>query len=220
MKKVLKSMLAIGLTASMLFVLSGCGNKEEEKTTNDNEKTNVEQENKTVEFSMGSWSDNVYSNDFLGLKFKLPNGWKYSSDEEIAEMMNLGAELLNDEQKAAAEVSKLNSAYYMVANDPNTGDNISIISEKPVMEVTTEFYINQLKTQLQNVNTINYEIGETSKETVAGKECDTLTVDASMSGVKMTQRYYIYKVDKYVICIISTSTSGEQKINDIMKNFE
>lgn len=220
MKKILKSMLAIVLTASMLFVLSGCGNKEEEKTTNDNEKTNVEQENKTVEFSMGSWSDNVYSNDFLGLKFKLPNGWKYSSDEEIAEMMNLGEELLNDEQKAAAEVSKLNSAYYMVANDPNTGDNISIISEKPAMEVTTEFYINQLKTQLQNVNTINYEIGETSKETVAGKECDTLTVDASMSGVKMTQRYYIYKVDKYVICIISTSTSGEQKINDIMKNFE
>lgn len=220
MKKVLKSMLAIVLTASMLFVLSGCGNKEEEKTTNDNEKINVEQENKTVEFSMGSWSDNVYSNDFLGLKFKLPNGWKYSSDEEIAEMMNLGTELLNDEQKAAAEISKLNNAYYMVANDPNTGDNISIISEKPAMEVTTEFYINQLKTQLQNVNTINYEIGETSKETVAGKECDTLTVDASMSGVKMTQRYYIYKVDKYVICIISTSTSGEQKINDIMKNFE
>lgn len=220
MKKVLKSMLAIVITASMLFVLSGCGNKEEEKTTNDNEKMNVEQENKTVEFSMGSWSDNVYSNDFLGLKFKLPNGWKYSSDEEIAEMMNLGTELLNDEQKAAAEISKLNNAYYMVANDPNTGDNISIISEKPAMEVTTEFYINQLKTQLQNVNTINYEIGETSKETVAGKECDTLTVDASMSGVKMTQRYYIYKVDKYVICIISTSTSGEEKINDMMKNFE
>lgn len=220
MKKVLKSMLAIVLTASMLFILSGCGNKEEEKTTNDNEKTNVEQENKTVEFSMGSWSDNVYSNDFLGLKFKLPNGWKYSSDEEIAEMMNLGTELLNDEQKAAAEISKLNNAYYMVANDPNTGDNISIISEKPAMEVTTEFYINQLKTQLQNVNTINYEIGETSKETVAGKECDTLTVDASMSGVKMTQRYYIYKVDKYVVCIISTSTSGEEKINDMMKNFE
>lgn len=220
MKKVLKSMLAIVLTASMLFVLSGCGNKEEEKATNDNEKTNIEQENKTVEFSMGSWSDNVYSNDFLGLKFKLPNGWKYSSDEEIAEMMSLGTELLNDEQKAAAEISKLNNAYYMVANDPNTGDNISIISEKPAMEVTTEFYINQLKTQLQNVNTINYEIGETSKETVAGKECDTLTVDASMSGVKMTQRYYIYKVDKYVVCIISTSTSGEQKINEIMKNFE
>lgn len=213
MKKVLKSMLAIVLAASMLFVLSGCGNKNEEKT-------GVEEEAKTVEFSMGSWNDNVYSNDFLGLKFKLPNGWKYSSDEEIAEMMNLGAELLNDEQKAAAEVSKLNSAYYMVANDPNTGDNISVISEKPSMEVTTEFYINQLKTQLQNVDSISYKIEETSKETVAGKECDALTVSARMSGIEMTQKYYIYKVDKYVICIISTSTSGDQKINEIMKNFE
>lgn len=220
MKKVLKSMLVILLTASMLFVLSGCGNKEEKKATNDDEKANVEQEDKTTEFSMGSWSDNVYTNDFLGLKFKLPAGWKYSSDEEIAEMMNLGTELLNDDQKAAAEVSKLNSAYYMVANDPNTGDNISIISEKPAMEVTTEFYINQLKTQLSSVDSISYEIGETSKETVAGKEYDTLTVNASMSGVKMTQRYYIYKVDKYVVCIISTSTSGEQKINEIMKSFE
>ena len=36
----------------------------------------------------------------------------------------------------------------------------------------------------------------------------------------MTQKYYIYKVDKYVIGIIVTSTSGEQKINDIMKSFE
>ncbi len=220
MKKVLKSMLVILLTASMLFVLSGCGNQEEKKATNDDEKANVEQEDKTTDFSMGSWSDNVYTNDFLGLKFKLPAGWKYSSDEEIAEMMNLGTELLNDDQKAAAEVSKLNSAYYMVANDPNTGDNISIISEKPAMEVTTEFYINQLKTQLSSVDSIRYEIGETSKETVAGKEYDTLTVNASMSGVKMTQRYYIYKVDKYVVCIISTSTSGEQKINEIMTNFE
>ena len=144
MKKILKSMLAVLLAASMLFVLSGCGNKEEEKT-------NAKEEGNTVEFSMGSWSDDVYTNDFLGLKFKLPNGWKYSSDEEIAEMMNLGTELLNDEQKAAAEVSKLNNAYYMVANDPNTGDNISVISEKPAMEVTTEYYINQLKTQLLNV---------------------------------------------------------------------
>lgn len=220
MKKRLKGMLAILLTVSMLFVLSGCGNKDDEKATKDNEKANVEQEDKTVEFSMGSWSDNVYTNDFLGLKFNLPDGWKYSSDEEIAEMMNLGTELLNDEQKVAAEVSKLNSAYYMVANEPNTGDNVSIISEKPSMEVTTEFYINQLKTQLSSVDSIKYEIGETSKETVAGKECDTLTVTASMSGVKMVQRYYIYKVDKYVVCIISTSTSGEQKINEIMKNFE
>lgn len=213
MKKAIKNIALMACAVAMLFTLSGCGKEES------NKEANKPEEQKT-QFSMGKWEDNVYTNDFLGLKFKLPEGWKYSSDEEIAEMMNLGSELLNDDQKKALEVSKLNNAYYMVANNPNTGNNVSIISEKPAMEVTTEFYINQLKTQLQNVSSIKYEIGETSKETVSGIECDALTVKASMSGVTMVQKYYVYKVDKYVVGIIATSTSGEQGINEIMNSFE
>lgn len=218
MKKTLKNMLIILLTASMLFLLVGCGNKEESTTNNI---TNEEAtEEKKVEFSMGEWNDNVYTNEFLGLKFKLPEGWTYASDEEIADMMNLGTEFLNDDQKVAAEVSKLTSAYYMVANDPNTGNNVSIISEKPVMEVYTENYINQLKAQLSAVESINYEIGETSKEKIADREYDTLTASASMSGVKITQKYYIYKMDKYFIGIITTSTTGETALNEMIKSFE
>lgn len=218
MKKTLKNMLIILLTASMLFLLVGCGNKEESTTNNI---TNEEAtEEKKVEFSMGEWNDNVYTNEFLGLKFKLPEGWTYASDEEIADMMNLGTEFLNDDQKVAAEVSKLTSAYYMVANDPNTGNNVSIISEKPVMEVSTENYMNQLKAQLSAVESINYEIGETSKEKIADREYDTLTASASMSGVKITQKYYIYKMDKYFIGIITTSTTGETALNEMIKSFE
>lgn len=218
MKKTLKNMLIILLTASMLFLLVGCGNKEESTTNNI---TNEEAtEEKKVEFSMGEWNDNVYTNEFLGLKFKLPEGWTYASDEEIADMMNLGTEFLNDDQKVAAEVSKLTSAYYMVANDPNTGNNVSIISEKPVMEVSTENYMNQLKAQLSAVESINYEIGETSKEKIADREYDTLTASASMSGVKITQKYYIYKMDRYFIGIIATSTTGETAFNEMIKSFE
>lgn len=218
MKKTLKNMLIILLTASMLFLLVGCGNKEESTTNNiTNEQTTGE---KKVEFSMGEWNNNVYTNEFLGLKFKLPEGWNYASDEEIADMMNLGTELLNDDQKAAAEVSKLTTAYYMVANDPNTGNSISIISEKPVMEVSTEYYMNELKTQLSAVESINYEIGETSKEKIADREYDTLTASASMSGVKITQKYYIYKMDRYFVGIIVTSTTGETAFNEMIKSFE
>lgn len=219
MKKILKNMLIVLLTASMLFLLAGCGNKEESTTTNNttNEQTTREQK---VEFSMGEWNNNVYTNEFLGLKFNLPEGWTYASDEEIADMMNLGTELLNDDQKAAAEVSKLTTAYYMVANDPNTGNSISIISEKPVMEVSTEYYMNELKTQLSAVESINYEIGETSKEKIADREYDILTASASMSGVKITQKYYIYKMDRYFVGIIVTSTTGETALNEMIKSFE
>ena len=65
---------------------------EVEKKVENNSVTNDQQEEQKVEISMGNWNNNVYTNDFLGLKFNLPEGWTYSSDEEIAEMMNLGIE--------------------------------------------------------------------------------------------------------------------------------
>lgn len=222
MKKAIKIALIILLIASMLFVLTACG-KEGEKTTNDNT-TNITNEQpaqeQKVEFSMGEWNNNVYTNNFLGLKFSLPQGWTYSSDEEIAEMMNLGIELLNDDQKAAAELSKLTSVYYIAANNPNTGDSVAVMSEKPSMDVTTEFYINQLKSHLSTVESVNYEIGEISKEKVADREYDTIIATTNVSGIKVAQKYYVYKMDEYFVAIIVTSVTGEDGIKDIIKSFE
>lgn len=216
MKKAIKIALMILLVASMVFALTGCGEEKENSAVDNNTAT----EEQKAEFSMGEWKGNTYSNEFLGLKFNLPQGWAYSSDEEIAQMMNVGAELLNDDQKIAAELAKLTSVYYMVANNPNTGDSVSILSEKPMMDVTAEYYLDQLKTQLAAVESMNYEIGDTSKEKVSGKEFETLTVTASMSGIEVAQKYYVCKMDEYFVCIIATSTSGETGINDMIKSFE
>ena len=150
----------------------------------------------------------------------MPEGWIYSSDEEIAEMMNLGTELLNDEQKASAEIAKLTSAYYMVAQDENTGSNVTIVSEKQLANTTTEDYISALKTQLSSVQSMSYKIGETSKEKVGEIETDTLTVSAETYGVQVAQKYYVYKIDKYIVAIIATSLEGETGINEIIECFE
>lgn len=228
MKKAIKIALMILLVASMLFVLTGCGKEEKVTTNNTNtgneqvalESENAEKENSKTELSMGEWKGNTYSNEFLGLKFNLPQGWAYSSEKDIAEMMDIGSELLNDDQKIAAELAKLTSVYYMVANNPNTGDSVTILSEKPLQDVTAKYYLDQLKTQLQALESMNYEIGDTSKEKVSGKEFETLTVTASMSGIEVAQKYYVCKMDEYFVCIIATSTSGETAINDIMKSFK
>lgn len=220
MKKAIKIALIILLVASMLFVLTGCG-KEENTATENNAVTNEQPvEEQKTEFSMGKWKDDTYENEFLGVKFNMPEGWTYSSDEEIAEMMNVGAELLNDDQKVAAEIAKLTSVYYMVANNPSTGDSVSILSEKPLMDVTAEYYLNQLKTQLTSVESMSYEVKNISKEEVAGREYETLLVTATMSGIEVSQKYYVYKMDEYFVCIITTSLNGETGINDMMKSFE
>lgn len=211
MKKTLKSILVVLLILTMLFLLTGCGNKENETENSDEQKQ---------EFSLGEWKDDVYTNNFLGLKFNLPNGWTYYSKEEMADIMNLSEDVLNDEQKAVVEVSKLTTAYYMMSSDPNTGSSIAILSEKPAMDVTTEFYINQLKNQVLNVYSAKCEINGTSKEKVGNREYDTLTLTASVSGNEVMQRYYVYKMDKYFICILATKVMGETTIEEMMQSFE
>lgn len=214
MKKAIRNIALMACAVIMLFTLSGCGKEE-----NNNNEANEPEEQKT-QFSMGKWEDNVYTNDFLGLKFNLPEGWKAASDEEIAEMMNVGKELLNDDQKALVELSEKSGVYYMSVNDPSTGNNVIVLTEKTAVDVNTDYYINQLKTQLTSVNSIKYTIGETSKATVAGREYDTLTATASMYGYTTTQRYYVYKLDRYFVGIIVTSNTGESSIDEIMNNFE
>lgn len=224
MKKTIKGLLIFMLIASMLFVLTGCGDKENAKKDDKEEVVEQKQEIKVeetekAEFSMGEWNNNVYTNDFLGLKFNLPQGWSYSSNEEIAEMMNMSAELLNDDQKAAAEMAKLTSVYYVFAQD-TSGNNVNIFSEKQFTDITTENYINALKTQLTALQSMSYEIVETSKEKVGDIETDTLTVSVKVSGVELTQKYYIYKIDKYIVGIIATNLNGETGIDEIIECFE
>lgn len=213
MKKAIKNIALMACVVAMLFTLSGCGKEE-------GSKEGKKQEEQKTQFSMGKWEDNVYTNDFLGIKFNLPEGWKAATDEEIAKMMNVGKELLNDDQKALAELAEKSGVYYMSVNDPSTGNNIIVLTEKTAVDVNTEYYINQLKTQLTSVNSVKYTIGETSKATIAGREYDTLTATASMYGYTTTQRYYVYKMDKYFVGIIVTSNTGESAIDEMMNSFE
>lgn len=168
--------------------------------------------------SMGSWNGRVYTNDFLGLKFKLPDGWTRYGDEEMAEIMHLGTELLDDNQKYLAELAKLNIVYYILVNNPATGDNVVIMTEKSALDYTIDYYLDAVKAQLLNLESIDYEVSDSFKEKIAGKEYSAVV--ANVSGVNMTQKYYARKLDKHFLAIIVTSRNGEDAINKIMKNFE
>ena len=230
MKKILKNTLIAIMCVCILIVLAGCGKKVEKTNSDESKKTQtntskietiITDEETKVEFSMGEWKVNTYENSFLGVKFELPNGWERLDNEQIAEMMNLGNTIVSNDLNAdIEEIKDLNSACYMVANDTSTGNNITIMSEKPILNVTTGKYLESLKSGLEQMTTIKYVIGETSKETVAGKTYDTLTATATVNGVSLVQKYYVRKVDNYVLAIIATSITGEDGINSMMKSFK
>ncbi|MBP5329538.1 MAG: hypothetical protein J6Y75_06530 [Spirochaetaceae bacterium] len=172
------------------------------------------------EFSLGEWNDNIYTNDFLGIKFQLPEDWKRFSDEDLAQVMNLGTELLNDDQKKLAELSKINSVSYMGANNPATGDSIMVSSVKSIFDLTAEYFMNGVKTQLQALESIDYEVSEISKEELAGREYYVLTAKSEISGINLIQKFYVYKIDKYFLEIVATTLRGEDAITEMMNAFE
>ena len=197
MKNSTKNIIALLIFLVILICVTNIMNRGTENIDN----KNIDKGN-----SAAGWNDKVYTNDLMGLKFNLPTGWTISTDEEI--------EQLNSQ----LEGQKGN--YYMCAIHQITGNNINIYGEEVEESITEDKYIEQLKEELAKINEINYTIGEKSKQEVAGKEYDTLELSISMYGVEISQKYYVKKINNYIISIIVTSTEGEDKINEIVKNFE
>lgn len=225
MKNKLKTFLSFAIAGTMLFTLTGCGEKEEEKDTNKAGENNDFITNQVQtstdnnsKIDLGKWENNIYSNGFLDLKINLPEGWKIATDEELAKMMNIGSEIVANENEYLAEVAKLTGVYYASANNPSTGDNLLVFSEKPLRDASIDEYIEATKTNLQAMSSMKYTIKGTDTETIGNRTYNTLTVEVKDAGI--TQRYYLYKQGQYFIGIIVTSVSGESTIDEIAKNIK
>lgn len=246
MKKTLKTILVIAMLSIVIISMTACGKKEENNVDNKKEENRAESinetnknntavvennqtttddnnttgnETKTTDISRGEWNGNQYVNEFANIKFNLPSGWSKYSDEQIAQVMNVGVELLNDDQKKLAELAQSMVIYGMVANDDTTKANVSVILEKPAIKITPESYATSLKQQLEAVNSIQYKVNETATAKVGSEEYTALTSTASVSGVEIGQSYYIRAEGDYIITIIVTTTE-EGQLDTILKCFE
>ena len=116
----------------------------------------------------GSWSGNIYRNEFLGLKFTMPSSWDKVDDSELSDLMG------------------------MMAQDQTTGDNAIVQFEEVPAGTTEQLIYDNLKTGLESVTEMQYTVGDLKTETLAGKTYKTVTASVSYSGVNMVQKYYLY----------------------------
>lgn len=214
-KSNLLKLLAVAMMLVLsLTILAGCGKKEENGDNKSSEST-TKQEKK--EISKGKWEDNVYTSEFADLKFKLPEGWTRSTDEEIAEVMNLGKEVLEDEGLYSSKVAQLTTVYDMMAKNKTTNGSIAIMMEKTSAKET--LYANSLKTQLEKVTQMKYNIGEFTEKTISGNKYTVVPATINVSGQQIFQNYYIRSVGDYMVAILVTETS-EANLNNLMNCFE
>ena len=189
-----KLYLLVGFLICFLVILSGCDNAKKQ-----NEGTNNEMI--TPEVPKGEWNGSEYTNSFLGIKIKLPEGWKKYSESELEQIVG----------------TKTSNVHYFVAiyNDQNC--SIQIMGDRITTDYSKEQYITGLKEGLKSVETINYNILPEENIKIANQDFICVTTTVEVSGYKISQKYFVNKIDDYMVTIIVTDLNDSIDINDFIK---
>lgn len=173
------------------------------------------------EITRGTVDGNVYKSDFTGITFTKPDSWTFSSDEEIAEVMEVAADELLDENYADT-VADLTTVFDMMAVDASTGTNVNITYENLAKtgneKLTADEYLDLTVEQLTSQTAMSTSLTKEDKATLCGEEYIRATFTTSYSGVSMTQVYYLRKIDNYMVNIVVTLV-GNTTIADVEAMF-
>lgn len=218
MKKSVKILLIVISLVLVLTALTGCGNNE--VNNNQSELNNTSNQSGRETLTRGTIDENnVYNNGYADITFKLPDGWAFATDEQIADMMNVAVEMLDSENGNLAEVIEETGLYDMVANDQTNGTSVMVMFEKSMLNVNEEYYLNNVKNGLEAVTEFSYQVSdEITTQTVGGREYKVLT--AEVPEYNMVQKYYVEKKDNYFIDILITYIDGVADLDSILANFQ
>lgn len=225
------------LLALMLTICSftACGDSEDEDTgaetfssssrrvkDDDDNDNDDDDDKKSAEFSRGTVENNVYTNDFCGLTFEVPDGWDVYTDEEVMETMNIGLEVGGSKITSDAFAQK--TVYDCVVGDRRNGEYIMIIFEnlsKYPDNFTVDDYMtaSKMSTAVSMPNAdIDWKI-DGEKGSLGGMEFDMFGMDMELPeyGLAITQEYYIKEINGYLL-VISYSSGGTSQTMDDYKD--
>ena len=105
-----------------------------------------------ISFTRGETNEHVYINESINIKFTKTENMVYSTDEELAAIMNISLEVLTD-NKALFEQAKLSVITCFMATDVTTRNNLVLVMEDLKLSgssnITTKQYFEAVKSQLQ-----------------------------------------------------------------------
>ncbi len=210
----MKKLICLMLALVMLLAFVGCDEPKEPTTTTPTTTGTQPPAGgpSKPELSRGTVNGNVYTNSYLGFSFNAPETWVYATDEEIAQMINVGAEAVLG--SAFKETLKdVGSVYDMLAADVVSGSSVNVgyenLAKTMASNITETQYMAAVKAQFENISGMTVVFPDTY-DTVKLGQTDFLRAvcTATAQGVTFTQVYYVHKVDGYMSFVILTLTSG------------
>lgn len=225
----MKKILCLVLSFVMLFSLCACFDETEtedvrgevlSETAEETKKTKNEDETKTKEetatseeepeFSMGKATNNVYRNKFLGLSCTLPSGWKFYSDEQILELNNITADVIDED--VANQLKEANIVYDMFASSEDELNNINVNLEKCSaiqlinidLKEVLEAQIETIKSTYQSMGYTDINVGYV-KVKVDGSDYDVLQITAKIQGLDFFANCFMFQRGNYLASVTVSS---------------
>ena len=161
----------------------------------------------------------VYTNAFLGLRFEVPDGWRFVVDETKKRMMEQGKKFMkptDSVQQADLDKSMTNTAMLMTlvqspAAPPIQAGLILGVEKLPSDGITATTYVAQLKKLLTENSTLNYSVEkDVHPETINGQPFVAMDVLLTRPDARVSQRYVCQMRKGYALCFIETYGSAEQ----------
>ena len=247
----IKKLLVLFITLSMLVSVVACGTSEDDdvrgqinngsssQETESSENSEIENtevdtsteetestettENESPSLSLNNAKGSTYESNFIGIGWNLPEGWTFFDEEQLKQVNNITADLIDDEQiQAALESASLICDMY--AMNSSTGDTINIQLEKLSGLATlydassyVDASISSLPSAMQSAGYTNVTIDKITI-TAAGKELPGLAISASYAGITIYEKLACIKVDNYMVCI-TTASATESTLDAIFANF-
>lgn len=230
---IMRKIAALFLIFASLCAVCGCQNNESDirgEYEHNTESINIESSVDTAEtaapeeaFSFGTTAENVYVNDFIGIRYELDDGWTFYTDEQIQELNNLSSEAFDaDVQKMIEEATVI---YDMMAFDSDNLNGVNINLEKVsnlqlmaldiaenyklLAPIITDTFANM------GFENISYEISDIE---VDGKTMPALHTTAEINGIGMYQTAFQKKCSGY-LANITVTTYFENTTSDLIGNF-
>lgn len=173
---------------------------------------------------IGETVNNVYTNGFLGITCQLDAQWTVFNKEQLAQLMGVTSELLNNDAMTNAME---NGTVFTVFNAQKLNGQLTmnITLEKLSMLngilLDEERYINASKDQLapalESMGFGNVTV-ETAKIQFAGEERHGLRIHATIQGIDFDEALVCIKNGNYMACV-TVGTLGENKTDDLLAMF-
>ena len=222
----MKKILALILAVSMLFCFAACGmfnEKDDDDVKGSVKNSSGELVDAEAAFSLGKTEGSDYENKFLGLGFKIANGWSFYSEEQIAELNGITEEMLDEDLADALEES--NYFYDVFAHSTDQKSSINIVFEKKTKRIVEKLDLEEsAEISLQGVIDTYKNMGlsdmksEIKKVNIDGEKYTGFTLTSSLGDTTLYQTCFMVKRENYIVSVSASATS-EAELNDLIESF-